>query len=92
MLSYTIMNVREDIFLLKFKINIEKSRKIWYIFLACRCGGMVDTADSKSAALKACRFESDHRYHNESNGLIRYKRLFKPFFAPKLAKISIFLT
>lgn len=63
MLSYTIMNVREDIFLLKFKINIEKSRKIWYIFLACRCGGMVDTADSKSAALKACRFESDYRYH-----------------------------
>ena len=24
---------------------------------------LVDTTDSKSVAYKACRFESDHRYH-----------------------------
>ena len=28
----------------------------------CLCGGMVDTADLKSAALWACRFESCQRY------------------------------
>lgn len=29
-----------------------------------------------------------HLCHKESIGLIRYKRQFKPFFKPKLAKIS----